>query len=149
MSLRTMKRMPHIMAAMTPFPYHVGIRDSVKKANEMMAEHDVRHLPVKDGDALVGVLTAADIERALDPSTQMPPPEELCVEDICVLEAYIVGHTEPLDTVVLYMAETRIDSALVVKEDRLVGIFTMTDAFRYLGDLLRSEFRAEGGDSIA
>lgn len=149
MSFGKIKRMPHIMAAMTPFPYSIGVQESVHRARQMMAEHDVRHLPVKDGENLVGVLTAGDIERSRQARLGPPPEDEMRVEDICVLEAYIVGHTEPLDSVVLHMAEERIDSALVVKEDRLAGIFTMSDAYRYLGELLRAEFRATGDDSVA
>ena len=149
MTCGKVKRMPHIVSVMTPFPYSIGIHESVRSAREMMGEHDVRHLPVKDQGSLVGVLTDTDITRALDPSLGFPPPEELRVEDVCVLEAYIVGHTEPLDNVVLEMAKSRIGSALVVKEDRLVGIFTVTDACRCFGEMLRSFFAERTDDGVA
>ncbi len=63
--------------------------------------------------------------------------------------AYVVELSEPLDIVVLHMARQRIDSALVVKNERLVGIFTMTDACRFLGGLLRSLFPRGQGDDAA
>ena len=44
-----MDHIPAIGAVMTPFPYVVQVDDSVLVARALMIEHDVRHLPVKDG----------------------------------------------------------------------------------------------------
>jgi CBS domain-containing protein len=71
------------------------------------------------------------------------------VRDVRCHEAYIVELSEPLDIVVLHMARHRIDSALVVRNQRLVGIFTMTDACRFLGELLGSLFPRGQGDDVA
>jgi hypothetical protein len=46
------------------------------------------------------------------------------------------------------MAEHCLDSALVVKDGRLAGIFTVSDACRQFGRLLRSLF-PPGGDDAA
>ena len=73
----------------------------------------------------------------------------LRVRDVVPRDAYIVELTEPLDVVVLHMARHRIDCALVVKRQRLVGIFTMTDACRFLGGWLRSLFPRGDGDDAA
>ena len=58
---------------MTPFPYFVDIEDSVLQARALMVRHRVRHLPVKDQNVLVGVLTDRDIKRALDPEWTLAP----------------------------------------------------------------------------
>ena len=63
--------------------------------------------------------------------------------------------TKHLDTPVhtllstLHATTQDFDAALVVKNDRLVGIFTMTDACHFLGDLLRSLFPRDHGDDAA
>jgi len=94
-----MTHIPSIGSVMTPFPHVVQIDDSLRLARTLMVEHSIRHLPVKDGDTLVGVLTDRDLKRALDPNVGLPPEEELFVRDVFVPDAYIVDVTEPLDGV--------------------------------------------------
>ena len=101
---------------------------------------EFRHLPVKDGDQLIGVVSDRDIKRAT---------RELHVSDIVVRETYIVDLTERLDSVLLHLAQRHIGCALVVKEGRLAGIFTTTDACRVFGEYLRSLFPTEPGDDVA
>ena len=46
-------------------PVTIGVEDLLDYAMEMMAEHQVRRLPVVDGDELVGILSQADLVKAL------------------------------------------------------------------------------------
>ena len=46
-------------------PVTIGADDSVEEAMATMAQHKVRRLPVIDGHDLVGVVSQADIARAL------------------------------------------------------------------------------------
>jgi predicted transcriptional regulator len=46
----------------------IGADDEVEEALRTMSEHQVRRLPVIDGDELVGMLAQADIARHLDES---------------------------------------------------------------------------------
>lgn len=144
-----MDHIPSIGSIMTPFPYVVQADDSLLAARALMVEHDVRHLPVKDGATLVGVLTDRDLKRALDPSLGLPPKEELFVRDIFVPDAYIVDIGEPLDGVLDHLSSQHIGSALVTKNGRLVGIFTLTDAARLFSRHLRSLFPCRSGDEVA
>jgi CBS domain-containing protein len=66
-----------------------------------------------------------------------------------IRQAYIVELTEPLDVVLLHMAKTNVDCALVVKDERLVGIFTRSDACRCFGYLLRTLFPRGHDDDAA
>lgn len=124
---------------MTPLPLSIGIEARVLEARELMAEHDIRHLPVTDDGRLVGVVTQRDIGRVLDPELDMPFDEELRVRSVCSLDAYLVEPDTPLDDVVDAMARRRIGSALVARDGRLLGIFTVTDACRLLAETLRGE----------
>jgi CBS domain-containing protein len=47
-------------------PVTIGADDSVEEALRTMIEHKVRRLPVIDGHDLVGIVSQADLARALD-----------------------------------------------------------------------------------
>jgi acetoin utilization protein AcuB len=144
-----MDHIPAIGSVMTPFPYVVQVTESVLVARALMIEHDVRHLPVKDGNTLLGVLTDRDLKRALDPGLGLPPKEELFVSDVFVADAYVVDVSEPLDGVLNHLSSEHIGSALVTKSGRLVGIFTLTDAARLFCNHLRSLFPSRSGNEVA
>jgi acetoin utilization protein AcuB len=144
-----MDHIPTIGSVMTPFPHVVQLQDSLLKARTLMVEHELRHVPVKDGEVLVGILTDRDLKRALDPDLGLPPKEELFVRDVYVPDAFVVELTEPLDEVLHQMAARHIGSTLVVKKGRLVGIFTVTDACRVFCEHLRSIFPNQTGDDAA
>ena len=49
-------------------PVFVDEGDSMKKAMDLLKEHEIRHLPVlKDGERLVGILSERDIKQASPP----------------------------------------------------------------------------------
>jgi CBS domain-containing protein len=47
-------------------PVTIGADDSVDEALQTMAQHKVRRLPVIDGHDLVGIVSQADLARAID-----------------------------------------------------------------------------------
>jgi acetoin utilization protein AcuB len=141
-----MKKVPQVMSVMTPFPYSIDVDDLLTRAREMMAEHGIRHLPVKDSGRLVGVITDRDIKLTLGPALGIPVGHKLKVRDVAVFEAYVVEMTERLDSVLLHMARHHVGSALVVKDGRLAGIFTTSDACKAYGEYLRGQFPVPSGD---
>lgn len=138
-----MKSIPPMKAVMTPFPYWVDIDAPLTRARAMMQEHAIRHLPVMEGAKLVSVLDERALRRATESSDAA-----LRVRDVCRPGPYVVELFEPLDRVLSHMAEHRLDSVLVTKDGKLAGIFTVSDACRHFGRLLRSLF-PPGGDSAA
>ena len=144
-----MDHIPTMRAVMTPFPYYVEAGDSLLVARTLMVRHEVRHLPVKEGDRLVGVLTDRDLKRALDPDLGLPPKDQLFVRDVFVPHAYIVDTSEPLDRVLEEMANRHIGSTLVTSHGRLAGIFTTTDACRILCGHLRALAPPRPGNDAA
>ena len=144
-----MTHIPSMGSVMTPFPYVVQVDDSLLVARTMMVEHSIRHLPVKDGNTLVGVLTDRDLKRSLDPHFGLPPEEELFVRDVFVPDAYVVDVTEPLDEVLDQFSARHIGSALVTKDGRLVGIFTLVDTARLYCQHLRALFPSPPSTEVA
>jgi acetoin utilization protein AcuB len=137
-----MQGIPPIKAVMTPFPYSIESGASISAAAEMMRQHTIRHLPVMEAGQLVGLVSDRDIRLVQDPK-QQAPPEDRSVGDICMRDIYIAQLTDPLDRVLAHMAKRHIGSAVVVKQGRLAGIFTMTDACRLYGELLQSLYPSQ------
>lgn len=133
-------RMPSVKVAMTPFPHHIDADASLAQARHMMVEHGIHHLPVMDADRLVGVISGREVALGTAIASVRDPEQEPRVRDACVLHAYVVEDTTPLDEVLAHMADERLGSALVVRRGKLVGVFTVTDACRHLGAWLRERF---------
>ena len=127
-----------IKEAMTPFPYSVAPDTSGDQARRMMEDHEIHHLPVKAGGDIVGVVSAADLERA---RADVP-----AIAAVMQTDPYVVELGSSLEDVLLTMAERHIECVLVTKAGRLAGIFTVVDACRAFSDVLRS-LRPEGGNA--
>lgn len=134
---------------MTAFPYWVDINEPLSAAEKLMQSHEISHLPVKQNGDLVGVIAHYDIQKAKNDLKDASAYKELKIENVCVLDAYIVDLDEPLDNVVLHMANFHIGSALVMRNDRLAGVFTVNDACRCFAEFLRYQFRPLNGDDVA
>ncbi|WP_233998645.1 CBS domain-containing protein [Microbulbifer pacificus] len=133
--VRDIHRMPTLAALMTPFPYHIDIDAPIEDAETLMEEHGVHHLPVtRDGD-LETVISRGDIERVRSPGHRLEE-QQLYVRDVCARRPYIADIHDPLDKILLAMADTGIGSVLVMKEGDLAGIVTVTDALRFCGEYL-------------
>ncbi len=131
-----MKRNPQVIAFMTPFPHSVDVMDSLEAARQRMVEHNFRHLPVMSAGALVGVLTDRDIKLLLGSRYPHPRADQLKVCDACVEQPFVVPASSPVAEVARLMAEKHIGCTLITKHDKLVGIFTVTDACRALAEIL-------------
>ena len=143
-----MHKPPHLATAMTPFPYSIKRDTRLTVALALMEKHNVRHLPVTEGRSVVGILTERDIRTAHSEESE-EEEEDLTVNNLCVEAPYIVSLDEPLDSVLLSMAEKHIDSTIITKGGKLVGMFTTVDACRCFGEYLRDHFPLPGDDEVA
>ncbi len=141
---RKVKSIPPVKAVMTPFPHSIDASEPTAKARKMMAGFGFHHLPVMDQGELIGVISERDLRRAESAGSQAQQ-----VADITRQDAFVVDLSEPLDQVLSRMARLQVGSVLVVKEERLAGIFTFTDACRCFAECLKAQFPGEGGDEAA
>jgi CBS domain-containing protein len=118
--------MPPVSRYMTVHPYAISPRDQVASARQIMATRNIHHLPVVDDRRLVGVLSDRDITRATG-----------SVAALMTQEVLAVTPDAPLDEVLGQMEAKSCGSAVVVGDRGIEGIFTVHDALRALGDLLR------------
>ena len=131
-----MKRNPQVIAFMTPFPHSIDIYEPLAQARAMMRDGHFRHLPATRGGKMVGVVTDRDVKLLLGPDFGNPDEQELKVRDAYVDKPCVVLASTPLAAVARTIAEHHIGSAIVTKNDKLVGIFTVTDACRALAEVL-------------
>ncbi len=149
MDLGRLDRMPTVKVAMTPFPWSIDIDAPLARAREMMAEHEIHHLPVTERGGLVGVISGREVTLCSAIAKTRDASRDPLVREACVLHAYAVEDTEPLDDVLAIMARERLGSALVTRRGKLVGVFTVTDACQLLSDWLRASFPVAGDDDVA
>lgn len=141
-------RIPPVKAVMTPFPHSVDAAEPPGRADELLREHGIHHLPVTDGDELVGVVSARELRAAGRAAGEAGSADAgLRVGDLTSNRACIVELDEPLDNVLLRMAHQHCDCALVVRGGKLVGIFTVGDACLGFAEHLREHHPAPGDDA--
>lgn len=129
------KPIPRIQKYMTTTPHSIGIDQPLRVAHAMMHEHHIRHLPVLEGGRLVGILTERDV--ALITSMMDATEKNTTVEDAMTTDVYAVSPDASLDEVASEMAERKYGSAVVLQNQKVVGMFTTVDACRALSELLR------------
>jgi acetoin utilization protein AcuB len=116
-------------------PVFVDEADSMKKAMDLLKEHEIRHLPVlKDGERLVGILSERDIKQASpSPATALEIREiyylldKVKVKQIMTRRPYTVSSSAPIEEAALILREKKIGCLPVVDDGKLVGILTETD----------------------
>ena len=142
------QEIPAVKKVMTPFPYSIEVQESLHQAKEMMSIHRIHHLPVMDQGIPLGIIRFRDLLRTIELDQNSDEPT-LRVGDVPREEAYVVDLSAPLDRVLQQMAEQRLGAALVVKDERLAGIFTLTDACQCFAESLRQQFPSSGGNEAA
>lgn len=128
------KVVPPISKYMTPTPHTVDRHTSLAQASTFMQQHSIRHLPVTDGDTLLGIITERDIRFAQ--SFRIVDPEKVSVYGAMAEELYAVSPETPVDQVVSTMAQKKLGSAVIVQGKQVVGLFTTVDVCRAFTELL-------------
>ena len=124
---------PTIESFMTPTPHSIGPKQTLQVAHDLMRNHGIRHLPVLEGGRLVGILSERDLH--LVETLRDVDPQEVTVDEAMTLDPYSVGPRAFVRQVASEMAERKHGSAVVMKDGRVVGIFTTIDALRALAHL--------------
>jgi acetoin utilization protein AcuB len=124
----------HVSDLMTPAPHTIGVDQKLAKAHRIMRDHGVRHLPVLRAGKLVGVLTQRDlyfVESIAGVDVDIDK-----VADAMTADVYVVAPNATVREVARVMAERRFGCAVVMENEHVRGIFTVTDALRHIADAL-------------
>ena len=143
------KHIPSIKKVMRPFPYSIESSEPVRAATEMMDSHNIHHLPVTEGGELVGILSYRHVTVGIEVGEKSATKPELLVKDVCKGHPYSVELNTRLDYVLLEMAGKHLDCAVVTRNEKLVGVFTTTDACRSFAEFLQDLLGTPEGDPEA
>ena len=122
---------------MTPSPATIDADRSLAEAHRLLRRRGIRHLPVVAGGQLVGILSLRDLH--LLETLRDVDPEKVTVEEAMTRGPYTVEPGASVEKVAETLAENKWGSAVVVDGGRVVGMFTTTDALKFLARLLRNE----------
>jgi CBS domain-containing protein len=129
---------------MTHVPATAASDDPLLDAAARMADRNVRHLPVVDGERhVVGMLSDRDVRtlvgdasRPLRPADGVVRLRSLRVADAMTRDAFVVHEDTPFAEVVKVFTDQRVGAVPVVDgAERLVGIISYVDVFRNAGAL--------------
>ncbi|MBP9853577.1 MAG: CBS domain-containing protein [Candidatus Omnitrophica bacterium] len=133
---------PRVKDFMTKQPYTITEQTSIAEADKIMKKYNIRHLPVVTNNKVVGMVSDRDLKSA---NSVKASPLTLQVKYLYHEKPYSVDPNTTLDEVAKEMAKHHYGSAIIVKDDQLVGIFTTVDACKALAFLLES-YHLGGGD---
>jgi acetoin utilization protein AcuB len=116
---------------MTRAPHTIGDDQTVASAKHEMLERGIRHLPVLRGGHCVGMISDRDVKLAY--ATDGSSAGDTPVREVCSADVYTVRGAESVNDVAAHLAASGIGSAVIVDDrEKVIGIFTVTDACRVL-----------------
>lgn len=102
---------------------------NVGEAENLMAENNIRHLPVVDSfNELAGIISATDVAKTLNKQTK--------IKEAMSPRVRIIKRDENVKKVIAQMLKFKISSILVSHNEDLVGIVTTEDLIQLLYQLI-------------
>lgn len=146
---------PIVREHMTPNPITADVNMPVAKAQRIMQQNGIRHLPVLQENTLVGMMTLSDILEASSPDTNRPDIFEpsyllaaLPVEELMTPDPVTISPNDTVLEAADLMFQHDIGSLPVVEDDAVIGIITTTDIFHLVVRML-ADREKEHGNSTA
>jgi acetoin utilization protein AcuB len=130
------KPVPAVMKYMTTSPHTIGRDQTLAHARDLFREYRIRHPPVRHGGKLVGLLSDRDV--ALIEALPDVDPHAVQVADAMSDQVFVVSPQAGLDEVAAEMASRKFGSAVVVDNNKVVGVFTTVDGMAALNELLKT-----------
>ena len=127
---------------MTSVVYSLTPRDDLFAVQNLMDEHNIRHVPVVDNDQdLVGLVTMRDLLGARSPREDNLPLEmreaklhDMRVGELMTAEVATVEPDDEIRSAARMMLDNKFGCLPVVQGSRLTGILTEADFVRYMAE---------------
>ena len=118
--------------------------DTLKKAQDLMVEKSIRHLPVIDGKELLGIITESDIRGAFMGKGPKPSstkvraltPAKMKVADYMTPDPMVVVPETHIEDAALIIYKYKIGALPVIKRNKLVGIVSIMDILGIFVELM-------------
>lgn len=136
------KRVP-VSEIMTRDLVTVTTSDDLVTAEELFKKHNIRHIPVVSGEAIVGMLSYTDLLRisfadAVDESEESVDTmvyNMFTISQVMARDVVSVTSATTIKEVAQFLAAKEFHALPVVDHGKLVGIVTTTDLIKYLLNL--------------
>ena len=119
-----------ISEVMTPDPITINGELTIDRAEKLMFENKVRHLPVLIGGKIFGILSERDLQLAQTFKDVMR--DKTLIREVCTQEPFTVSPNAPLIEVCKEMVDHRYGSVLIAEKQEIKGIFTWVDGLKAL-----------------
>jgi len=135
-----LKAEPGVRDIMTKSPVTLQKDNKLSLAEEVMTGGRIRHVPILDGERLVGVLSQADLFHSAFKALHFRPSERrafvksLKIEDVMSPHVVSVPADTSIRAAARLMMEKKLGCLPVVEGERLVGLVTKGDMLRYLAE---------------
>jgi CBS domain-containing protein len=137
-----MKKDEPIFNLMTKELITLNLSDTLYTAEKRLKTNHIRHIPVVEGEALIGLVSLSDLKRIsfIDAYNQEGTVDTaiynmLSIKDLMIKKPITVRSDTTILEVSKLFANTEFHSLPVVDEGKLVGIITTTDLLHYFIDL--------------
>lgn len=138
-----MKKNESVTHVMTPNPICVAKNESVSTARHLINDKGVHHLPVVEGDKLVGIMTSHDLMRVSfgefgdqdGRSLDAILDHTYSIQDIMNDNPVSIEKSESIREAARILSVGEFHSLPVVDGNALVGIVTSSDLIRHLLEL--------------
>ncbi|RED50166.1 CBS domain-containing protein [Seonamhaeicola aphaedonensis] len=114
--------------------------DSLEKAEYLFKHHNIRHIPVVDGEVVVGMLSYTDLMRLSfaditnedEGDTDALVYSMFTINQVMKKKVVCVSPSNSIKEVAEILATKEFHALPVVDNNRLIGIVTTTDLIKYL-----------------
>jgi acetoin utilization protein AcuB len=121
---------------MTPDPMCMAPTATVGEAYALMRDHGFRHVPVCEGDLLLGVFSLTDVGHL---GARVPEIMKLPLHEVMSKNVITVKPGESVAAAAATMESKKINCLLVVVDRKLAGIVTTYDLLDALAQRVRSD----------
>lgn len=137
-----MKKNVSVSTIMTSNVIKLNLSDSLTKAESLFKKHNIRHIPVVNGDAIVGMLSYTDLLRIsfVDAAFDDEKVVDSTVYNMFTVQQVMAKNLVKVDSettikeVAEILAKKEFHALPVIQNEKLVGIVTTTDLLKYLLD---------------
>ncbi len=137
-----MKKNEPISSIMTKELITLTLDDTLYSAEKRMKKNHIRHMPVVQGDKLIGLISLSDLQRVSfidaygkEGTEDTPIYNMLDIKDLMIKKPLTASPQTTILEVSKLLASKEFHSLPVVENDKLVGIITTTDLLHYFIEL--------------
>lgn len=137
-----MKQHVPVASIMSTNVVKLNLSDDLTKAEGLFKKHQIRHIPVVEGDRIIGMLSLTDLLRISfvdavdddDSDVDTTVYNIFTIEQVMAKKLVTVSPQTTIKETAQILAAREFHALPVCDGDLLVGIVTTTDLIRYLID---------------